>query len=181
MPSGLYFPQEIYARERNQSGTFYLDELSGIEPNYSDAVALEKAIQQHDPNLRVCCMKWNDLRWGIRWTNAKHEEILVVTCEDENKDYLPPDSRWVEYIKANDMWGTRRPDILKMLATSEQKRLDELAAKSKEEMAGVRENLERGFRNAGWHQREEGDDLKNFSFGYGTHRGKLPEKPSEDE
>lgn len=181
MPSGLYLPQDVYARERNQSGTFYLDELSGIEPHYSEAVALERELQQHDSKLRVCCMKYGDFRWGIRWTNRNHEEILVVVCEDTDKEYLPPDNRWVTYIKKNDMWGSRRQDLLDQLASSEQKRLDQLAAKSKEEMAGVRENLERGFRNAGWSQREEGDKIENFSFGYGTHRGRKPEKPSQEE
>lgn len=179
LASGIYVPDDTYARERHRSGTFYLNECSGIEPNYSDACRLEAELQRHDPELRVCAMKYNDFRWGIRWRNNKREEILVKTCEDENHNYLPPDSRWIQHILANDMWGPERRSILKHLATVDEKHDQELAYEGEQRIGELKDKVARRFRDAGWSQRETGDDIENFSFQYGTTRGKLPRQKEE--
>lgn len=174
----IWIPNQREHSEKVQQrmGVVPFEECSGGEPHYFEAKKLRNQLRSHDDKLSVDAWYGRDeFRWIINWTNREGVTILVRTIEDENEAYAPPHEGYLHDLRKHDMWGRKSRAEQVKLATEADRRQEAWEKKKKEEeMAEAGEKIDKMYRDAGWSQRGDNEDIENFSFAYGATRGKLP-------
>jgi hypothetical protein len=167
--------REISAKNAKKMGVVALRECQSC-PHYWEACQLDKKLKTRDEHLAVEGHHSRDgFRWIVNWTNREGAVLLVRCIEDENENYAVPAISIFEDLARHDLWGESDWEKTKRHTEDERRQEREEKRMKEEELAGLAEKVEKLYTDAGWSQRAEGQDIKNFSFAHGTRRGRLPD------